>query len=165
MEVEPEVRAGDYLHGFLLGTREALYENGRDSVTITIDEVRASTIGMLIALYERAVGLYAELVNINAYHQPGWKRGRRRRRWCWSYSEKSCRRSAPSRPPAERKRLRRRSANPIRSRRFITYCVVWGPTGDAELLSRRPRLPSRRSLAARPPRVSGTCREREASIL
>lgn len=77
MEVEPEVRAGDYLHGFLLGTREALYENGRDSVTITIDEVRASTIGMLIALYERAVGLYAELVNINAYHQPGVEAGKK----------------------------------------------------------------------------------------
>ena len=26
---------------------------------------------MLIALYERAVAFYAELVNINAFHQPG----------------------------------------------------------------------------------------------
>jgi glucose-6-phosphate isomerase len=77
LEVEPAVTAGDYLNGFLLGTREALYENGRDSVTITIDEVRASTIGMLIALYERAVGLYADLVNINAYHQPGVEAGKK----------------------------------------------------------------------------------------
>ena len=29
------------------------------------------SVGALIALYERAVGLYASLVNINAYHQPG----------------------------------------------------------------------------------------------
>jgi glucose-6-phosphate isomerase len=26
---------------------------------------------MLIALYERAVGFYATLVDVNAYHQPG----------------------------------------------------------------------------------------------
>ena len=25
----------------------------------------------MVALYERAVGLYANLVNVNAYHQPG----------------------------------------------------------------------------------------------
>jgi glucose-6-phosphate isomerase len=28
-------------------------------------------------LYERAVGLYAELVNINAYHQPGVEAGKK----------------------------------------------------------------------------------------
>ncbi|MBY0588140.1 glucose-6-phosphate isomerase [bacterium] len=76
-EVEPNVTAGDYLSGFLQGTRQALYENGRDSITITIDEVRPATIGMLIALYERAVGLYAEMVNINAYHQPGVEAGKK----------------------------------------------------------------------------------------
>ena len=32
---------------------------------------------MLIALYERAVGFYAELVNINAYHQPGVEAGKK----------------------------------------------------------------------------------------
>jgi glucose-6-phosphate isomerase len=77
LEVEPDVTAGDYLSGFLLGTRQALYENGRDSITLTIDEVRPATIGMLIALYERAVGLYAELININAYHQPGVEAGKK----------------------------------------------------------------------------------------
>jgi glucose-6-phosphate isomerase len=30
----------------------------------------------VIALYERAVGLYAELVDINAYHQPGVEAGK-----------------------------------------------------------------------------------------
>ena len=33
--------------------------------------------GALIALYERAVGLYASLVNVNAYHQPGVEAGKK----------------------------------------------------------------------------------------
>jgi len=32
---------------------------------------------MLIALYERTVGLYAQLVGINAYHQPGVEAGKK----------------------------------------------------------------------------------------
>src|SRR6185436_15393686 len=56
MEVDPSTTSGDYLFGFLLGTRQALYENGRESVTITIQEVNYSSIGVLIALFERAVG-------------------------------------------------------------------------------------------------------------
>ncbi len=77
MEVEPDVTAGDYLQGFLRGTRTALYEGGRDSITISIAQVDAFTVGMLIALYERAVGFYASLVNINAYHQPGVEAGKK----------------------------------------------------------------------------------------
>lgn len=53
------------------GTRSALYANDRESISVTIEEVTPSSVGALIALYERAVGLYASLVNINAYHQPG----------------------------------------------------------------------------------------------
>ena len=77
LEVEPGVTAGDYLHGFLLGTREALFDNDRESLTITIPRVEARTIGGLIALFERAVGLYAELLGINAYHQPGVEAGKK----------------------------------------------------------------------------------------
>jgi glucose-6-phosphate isomerase len=77
LEVEPSVRAGDYLHGFLLGTRQALFENDRESITITIPRVEARTVGGLIALFERAVGLYASLVGINAYHQPGVEAGKK----------------------------------------------------------------------------------------
>jgi glucose-6-phosphate isomerase len=76
-EVEPGVTAGDYLHGFLLGTRAALFENGRESMTITVPRVDARTVGALIALFERAVGLYASLVGINAYHQPGVEAGKK----------------------------------------------------------------------------------------
>jgi glucose-6-phosphate isomerase len=77
MEVEPGVTAGDYLHGFLLGTREALYGNDRQSMTITVRRVDARTVGALIALFERAVGLYASLIHINAYHQPGVEAGKK----------------------------------------------------------------------------------------
>ena len=34
-------------------------------------------LGALIALFERAVGLYGELVNVNAYHQPGVEAGKK----------------------------------------------------------------------------------------
>jgi glucose-6-phosphate isomerase len=77
IEVEPGVTAGDYLQGFLRGTREALYESGRDSVTLSIPEVSPKTVGAIIALYDRAVGFYATLVNINAYHQPGVEAGKK----------------------------------------------------------------------------------------
>jgi glucose-6-phosphate isomerase len=76
-ELEPGATAGDFLHGFLLGTREALYENGRESMTITVPRVDARTVGGLIALFERAVGLYASLIGVNAYHQPGVEAGKK----------------------------------------------------------------------------------------
>lgn len=77
VEVEPEVTSGDYLSGLLQGTRRALYDNSRDSITVTIPEVSPFAVGMLIALYERAVSFYASLVNINAYHQPGVEAGKK----------------------------------------------------------------------------------------
>jgi glucose-6-phosphate isomerase len=77
LEVEPGVTAGDYLHGFLLGTRAALFENERESLTITIPRVEPRSVGALIALFERAVGLYAGLLGINAYHQPGVEAGKK----------------------------------------------------------------------------------------
>jgi glucose-6-phosphate isomerase len=76
-EVEPDVTSGDYLMGFWQGTRQALSEKGRGSITLTLDRLDARTLGGLIALYERAVGLYASLVNINAYHQPGVEAGKK----------------------------------------------------------------------------------------
>jgi glucose-6-phosphate isomerase len=75
--VEPDVSSGDYLTGFLLGTRQALYENGRESLTLTIERVTPFSVGVLIALFERCVGLYASLIHVNAYHQPGVEAGKR----------------------------------------------------------------------------------------
>jgi glucose-6-phosphate isomerase len=76
-ELEPGVTAGDYLHGFLLGTRAALFENDRESMTISVPRVDARIVGGLIALFERAVGLYGSLVGINAYNQPGVEAGKK----------------------------------------------------------------------------------------
>jgi glucose-6-phosphate isomerase len=44
---------------------------------VSIPEVTPFNVGALIALYERAVGFYATLVNINAYHQPGVEAGKK----------------------------------------------------------------------------------------
>ncbi len=76
IEVEPGITAGDYLFGFLHGTRRALHENGRESLTLSVQRVDAATVGRLIALYERGVGFYASLINVNAYHQPGVEAGK-----------------------------------------------------------------------------------------
>ncbi len=75
--VDGAFTAGDYLQGFLRGTRRALAESGRESITISIPTVDAPRLGMLIALFERAVSFYASLVHINAYHQPGVEAGKK----------------------------------------------------------------------------------------
>lgn len=77
IEVEPGVTSGDYLNGFFQGTRRALFEGGRDSITLTLREVTPFSVGMLIALFERTVGLYASIINVNAYHQPGVEAGKK----------------------------------------------------------------------------------------
>ncbi|WP_461564666.1 glucose-6-phosphate isomerase [Synechococcus sp.] len=68
---------GDFLDGFLQGTRAALSEGGRQSITITLEKFNPKNLGVLVALFERAVGLYGELVDINAYHQPGVEAGKK----------------------------------------------------------------------------------------
>ena len=68
---------GDFLDGFLQGTRSALTEGGRQSMCISMQCFDARRLGALIALFERAVGLYGELVNVNAYHQPGVEAGKK----------------------------------------------------------------------------------------
>ncbi|MCH7226311.1 glucose-6-phosphate isomerase [Haloferula sp. A504] len=77
IEVEPGSTSADFLQGFLRGTRKALHESGRPSITISIPEVTPFQVGALIALFERAVSFYASLVNINAYHQPGVEAGKK----------------------------------------------------------------------------------------
>jgi glucose-6-phosphate isomerase len=69
--------SGDYLQAFLLGTRRALRERGRNSITITVPAADAPAVGGLIALWERAVGYYAFLVRVNAYDQPAVEMGKK----------------------------------------------------------------------------------------
>jgi glucose-6-phosphate isomerase len=77
LDVEDNITSGDYLSGFLLGTRQALAEKGRATLTITVPAVTPATLGALIALFERAVGFYASMIGINAYHQPGVEAGKK----------------------------------------------------------------------------------------
>jgi glucose-6-phosphate isomerase len=65
-----DVTLGDRLFANLAGTRRALSARGRSPVTITVRDAGPFSVGLLIALFERAVGIYAELVDVNAYHQP-----------------------------------------------------------------------------------------------
>src|SRR5450756_1371683 len=60
----------DHLFANFEGTRDTLSACGRDSVTISVPDAGPTALGALVALFERAVGLYAELIDVNAYHQP-----------------------------------------------------------------------------------------------
>ena len=77
IEVDPGTTTADYLQGFLRGTRKALHQSDRKSLTISIPEVTPFQLGLLIALFERTVSFYASLVNVNAYHQPGVEAGKK----------------------------------------------------------------------------------------
>ena len=77
MPIDGGLHASDTLLGLMYGTRAALSETGRPSVTIGVPDASARSLGMLIALFERAVGLYAELIDVNAYHQPGVEAGKK----------------------------------------------------------------------------------------
>lgn len=71
LPVDEQTKMGDYLHGFMTGLAAALHNKGRQLINIAITEVNEFNLGMIIALYERAVAVYAELTHINAFHQPG----------------------------------------------------------------------------------------------
>ena len=75
--VGEESTSGDYLNAFMLGTKRALEDHGKKTMTITVPDDSAYCVGMLIALYERVVGLYAKLINVNAYHQPAVEFGKK----------------------------------------------------------------------------------------
>ena len=75
--VGEESTSGDYLNAFMLGTKQALESHGKHTLTLTVPQVDAYQVGQLIALFERAVGFYACLVNINAYHQPAVEFGKK----------------------------------------------------------------------------------------
>ncbi len=71
MQIAPGIGMGDYLHGFMTGLSSALRGKGRSVIEMRINTVNEYNMGLLIALYERAVAAYAELLHINAFHQPG----------------------------------------------------------------------------------------------
>ena len=69
--ISGSIAMGDYLHGFMVGLSNALRNKKRQVIEMRINKVDTFNVGMLIALYERAVAAYAELIHINAFHQPG----------------------------------------------------------------------------------------------
>jgi len=71
VKLDGDLTMGDYLHGFLYGLAAALESKKRPVITMEISTVSPANLGALIALYERAVAIYAEFININAFHQPG----------------------------------------------------------------------------------------------
>jgi glucose-6-phosphate isomerase len=69
--------AGDLQFSLMEGTRTALHRAHRSTVTIQLPNADARALGALLALFERAVGIYAELADINAYDQPDVEHGKR----------------------------------------------------------------------------------------
>ena len=69
--IENGLTMGDYLHAFKVGLVKALRGKKRKVIDIRFDTFDVYSLGMLIALYERAVAAYAEFININAFNQPG----------------------------------------------------------------------------------------------
>ncbi|MBR5641474.1 MAG: glucose-6-phosphate isomerase [Firmicutes bacterium] len=69
--------SGDYLNAFMLGTKKALEDHGKRTFVLTIPEVNAYHVGQLIAVFERAVSMYAIMIGINAYHQPAVEFGKK----------------------------------------------------------------------------------------
>ena len=132
--VDPDATSGDYLFGFLLGTREALYEKGRESITITVEQIDPRTVGALIALYERAVGLYASLVNINAYHQPGVEAGKKAAGSILALQREilAYLRTKRKRTLTAQSRLPRPSASLTRSKTSTASWSTCGPTPTTE---------------------------------
>ena len=76
-EVSANATSGDYLAGFLHGTREALSEKDRQNLILTLQNLDETSLAALIALFERAVGIYASMIEVNAYHQPGVEAGKK----------------------------------------------------------------------------------------
>ncbi len=70
-------RARSELFSFLLGISSALSSAGRWSLILGLPDLSPKYLGGLIALFERSVGLYASLLDINAYNQPGVEAGKR----------------------------------------------------------------------------------------
>lgn len=75
--VDQDIKSGDCLLAMMLGTRQALHERGRPSLTITLERLEALSLAELVAVHERAVGIFASMNRINAYHQPGVEAGKK----------------------------------------------------------------------------------------
>ncbi|GAB4157925.1 MAG: glucose-6-phosphate isomerase [Planctomycetota bacterium] len=60
----------------MLGTIVALTDSGRPNCLIELDDVSPETVSQLFLMWEMAVSYIGELMNINAYDQPGVEAGK-----------------------------------------------------------------------------------------
>lgn len=66
----------DLLHAEQQATAEALTENDRPNITITIPELTPYYLGQLFMLFEGATAFWGEFFEIDAFNQPGVERGK-----------------------------------------------------------------------------------------
>ena len=59
-----------------MATEYALQKAGKANMTITLPEVNEFTVGELLYMLEVATGFAGELLNIDAFDQPGWRRAK-----------------------------------------------------------------------------------------
>lgn len=59
-----------------MATEYALLKGGQANMTITLPEVNAFTLGQILYFFEVATGFAGELLNINAFDQPGVEEGK-----------------------------------------------------------------------------------------
>ncbi len=59
-----------------MATEYALQQAGKMNMTITLPEVNENTLGQLLYMFEVATGFTGELLNINAFDQPGVEAGK-----------------------------------------------------------------------------------------
>ncbi len=59
-----------------IATEFALLKSGKPNMTITLPEVNENTLGQLLYLFEVATAFMGELLNINAFDQPGVEEGK-----------------------------------------------------------------------------------------
>jgi len=60
----------------LVATAQSLAESGRPSATLTLEKLDAKTLGALFMFFELAVVHTAELLEVNAFDQPGVEQGK-----------------------------------------------------------------------------------------
>jgi glucose-6-phosphate isomerase len=59
-----------------MATEYALFKAGQTNMTLTIPEINEFTVGQILYLFEVATGFAGELMNINAFDQPGVEEGK-----------------------------------------------------------------------------------------
>jgi len=68
---------GQLLEAERSATEYALCKAGRPNLTITLPEVSAYTVGALLYFFEMATAYAGEMLNIDAFNQPGVEEGKK----------------------------------------------------------------------------------------